>query len=37
MGKYKDLKGDKFGRLICLEDVGRNKNGNVLWKFSLCM
>ena len=32
MGKYKDLKGDKFGRLICLEDVGRNKNGNVLWK-----
>jgi len=27
-----DLTGQKFGRLTVLEDVGRNKHGQVLWK-----
>ena len=33
MGAYKDLTNQKFGKLICEKDVGRNKDGNVLWKF----
>lgn len=28
----KDLTGQKFGRLLVLEDVGRTENKNVLWK-----
>jgi hypothetical protein len=32
MGAYKDLTNQKFGKLVCEKDVGRTKNGNVLWK-----
>lgn len=32
MGAYKDLTNQKFGKLVCKKDVGRTKNGNVLWK-----
>jgi hypothetical protein len=29
---YKDLTGQRFGRLIVLEDVGRTKNRKVIWR-----
>lgn len=29
---YKDISGQKFGRLTALEPVGRNKCGHVIWK-----
>lgn len=29
---YKDLKGQRFGRLTCIEDVGRSKRGCALWR-----
>lgn len=32
MGKRIDLVGQKFGRLTVLEDVGRNKQGRILWR-----
>ncbi|AGI10605.1 transcription factor [Bacillus phage MG-B1] len=32
MGKLIDLTGQKFGRLTCIEMVGR-QNGHVVWKF----
>lgn len=32
MGKYIDLTGQRFGRLVCVKDAGRNNNGGVLWK-----
>lgn len=32
MGKIRDLTERKFGRLTALEDVGRGKTGNVLWR-----
>lgn len=31
MGTYKDLTGQKFGRLIVLKQVGRDKNNQVIW------
>lgn len=31
MAKYKDLTGMKFGRLRVIKDIGRTKQGNVLW------
>ena len=34
MGKYIDLTGQRFGRLVCVKDVGRSKNRQALW---LCM
>ena len=30
--KAKDLKGQRFGYLVVLQDAGRNKYGDVLWK-----
>ena len=32
MGIKKDLIGQRFGRLVVIEDVGRSKDGNVLWE-----
>lgn len=29
---YLDLSGKRFGRLICIKDVGRDKSGSVLWE-----
>jgi len=34
MSKALDLTGQRFGRLVCIKDVGRDKYGNVLW---LCL
>lgn len=31
MGKYRDLTGQKFGRLTAIKDAGRTKNMQVLW------
>ena len=31
MGKYKDLTGQKFGRLTCVKDAGRARSKSVLW------
>ena len=31
MGKLIDLTGQRFGRLVVVEQVGRDKNGSVLW------
>lgn len=31
MSVYKDITGERFGRLVALNDVGRNKRGWVLW------
>ena len=31
----KDLKGKRFGRLLVLEDIGRNKHGKIMWN-TLC-
>ncbi len=31
MSKYRDLTGQKFGRLTCIKDVGRNKRWNRVW------
>jgi len=33
MGKLVDISGQRFGKLTCLEMVGR-KNGHVQWKFA---
>lgn len=32
MSKKLDLRGQRFGRLVVLEDVGRDKHGHVLWR-----
>ena len=32
MGVFKDLTGQKFGRLIVLKDSGKRYNGNVIWE-----
>ncbi len=32
MGKYRDLVGERRGRLIVVQDAGRDKHGNVLWQ-----
>lgn len=32
MGKIKDLTGQKFNRLLVLEDSGQRKNRQVVWK-----
>jgi len=32
MGRKIDLLGQRFNRLIVLEEAGRNKQGKVLWK-----
>ena len=33
MGRpYKDLTGQKFGRLTALKDVGKSKSGDILWE-----
>jgi len=32
MSKFKDLTGQRFGRLIVIEKAGQNKNRNTLWK-----
>ena len=32
MGAYKDLTGKKFNRLLCVEDVGRDKHSNAMWQ-----
>lgn len=32
MAKVKDITGQRFGRLVALECVGRNKHGRALWK-----
>lgn len=32
MGKFKDLTGQKFGRLTALESVGKDKFGQYLWR-----
>lgn len=35
MGKFKDLTGQRFGRLVVQEKAGRDKHGRILWK-TLC-
>lgn len=32
MGELKDIRGQRFGRLTVLEEDGRDKHGNVMWK-----
>lgn len=32
MGKVKDLTGQRFGRLVAIEEAGRNKFGKAIWK-----
>lgn len=32
MGKFRDLRGQKFGSLLAIECVGRDKFGNALWR-----
>ena len=32
MGAFKDLTGKRFGRLMVLEQAGRNKHKQILWK-----
>jgi hypothetical protein len=32
MGKHLDLTGQKYGRLTCVKEAGRNKCGQVLWE-----
>ena len=32
MGKMKDLAGERFGRLLAIETVGRTKNRHLLWR-----
>lgn len=32
MGKFQDLRGKRFGRLVALEPCGRDKQGYVIWR-----
>lgn len=32
MGKLKDITGQRFGRLVVVEDSGERRRGNVMWK-----